>query len=60
MKTCLTSVQPREWIERYVNLTHLTIEPTGGGHFPAQNRPNEWVADVRKFFSSLGGDLVTR
>ncbi|KAK7413163.1 hypothetical protein QQX98_007942, partial [Neonectria punicea] len=45
---------PRDWIERIVNLTYLSIHEEGG-HFPANNEPELWVQDVQEFFTGLVG-----
>ncbi|CAM1510987.1 Fc.00g085000.m01.CDS01 [Cosmosporella sp. VM-42] len=43
---------PREWMERIVNIVYVA-EHEEGGHFPANNVPDLWVQDVRKFFGGL-------
>ncbi|KAH7050014.1 Alpha/Beta hydrolase protein [Macrophomina phaseolina] len=43
---------PRTWLERHVNLTHLSTFDYGG-HFPAETRPETWLRDVQQFFGSL-------
>lgn len=42
----------RKWAEPYFNIVRWT-EFDGGGHFPAMERPREFVEDVRAFFAPL-------
>jgi microsomal epoxide hydrolase len=48
-----TVKSPRAWAERAWDLRHWTEMPRGG-HFPALEAPELLVADVRRFFRSLG------
>lgn len=41
---------PREWVERVYNCVHRVDRDTGG-HFLAMERPDEFTAHVREFFS---------
>ncbi|KAG4276043.1 hypothetical protein FPRO04_14299 [Fusarium proliferatum] len=43
---------PRSWIERSANVVYFARHPSGG-HFPAVYHPEEWVQDIRNFFSGL-------
>jgi microsomal epoxide hydrolase len=43
---------PRSLVERHVNVTQWT-DFTEGGHFAALERPDDLVADIRKFARSL-------
>ncbi|KAJ9419790.1 hypothetical protein FOXG_06960 [Fusarium oxysporum f. sp. lycopersici 4287] len=43
---------PRSWTERSANVVYFARHPSGG-HFPAISHPEEWVQDVRNFFSGL-------
>ncbi|HWD06575.1 MAG TPA: alpha/beta hydrolase [Amycolatopsis sp.] len=45
---------PEEWVRRSYNLTRFT-EFGKGGHFPALERPEDLVADIREFFRPLRG-----
>jgi len=45
-------MQPKNWLERHVNLVHLTTYDKGG-HFPAETRTEVWLKDIRAFFSKL-------
>jgi pimeloyl-ACP methyl ester carboxylesterase len=44
---------PREWVERQLTDLRLWREHDRGGHFPAMERPDALVADVRGFFRPL-------
>lgn len=44
--------QPEDWMERIVNLTFVSRHEAGG-HFPAQNLPEDYVGDLRDFFGGL-------
>ena len=43
---------PRGMVERHVNVVHWT-DFAEGGHFAALERPNDLVADIRKFAATL-------
>jgi epoxide hydrolase len=43
---------PRAWLEPVFNIVHWT-DMSSGGHFPALERPEWLVNDMRKFFASL-------
>ena len=43
---------PRPWVEGRYDVVHWA-EPARGGHFAAMEVPEEFVADVRVFFSPL-------
>jgi pimeloyl-ACP methyl ester carboxylesterase len=43
---------PREWLEPAYQIVHWTDMPSGG-HFPALERPDSLVRDIRKFFGSV-------
>ncbi|QIS11608.1 alpha/beta fold hydrolase [Nocardia arthritidis] len=43
---------PREWLERGCNLQRYTELPRGG-HFPAMERPELLVEEIRAFFRPL-------
>ncbi|MGH7961060.1 MAG: alpha/beta fold hydrolase, partial [Candidatus Binatia bacterium] len=45
-------LMPRKWIERYANLKHLTVMPSGG-HFAPMEEPQLLVEDIRAFFRPL-------
>lgn len=49
---CSNNLQPRDWLERSVNLVYLS-QHEHGGHFPANNVPMEWTEEVRTFFTGL-------
>lgn len=40
---------PRQWVERYYNLTRWTPMPVGG-HFAAMEEPAALVDEIRAFF----------
>lgn len=41
---------PQSWVKRAYNIVHRT-DMASGGHFAAMERPDELVADIRKFFA---------
>ena len=41
---------PQSWVERAYNVVHRS-DMESGGHFAAMERPDELVADMRKFFA---------
>src|SRR5262245_51492978 len=43
---------PRAWAERYYDITHWSVFPSGG-HFAAMERPAELAGDLREFFRSV-------
>jgi microsomal epoxide hydrolase len=43
---------PRTWAERYYDIRHWTVFPSGG-HFAAMERPAELAADLREFFRAF-------
>lgn len=43
---------PRSWVERRYNVTRWAVMPRGG-HFPAMEQPELFVADVREFFRTV-------
>jgi pimeloyl-ACP methyl ester carboxylesterase len=43
---------PRQWAERYYNLQHWTVMPSGG-HFAPMEEPQALSADITKFFRTL-------
>ncbi|WKT42079.1 Alpha/Beta hydrolase fold [Fusarium oxysporum f. sp. vasinfectum] len=43
---------PKSFLERHVNLVHLTTYDKGG-HFPTETHPDAWLSDIRQFFSKL-------
>ena len=45
-------LMPRKWAERYYNLTHWTLQPSGG-HFAPMEEPQLLVEDIRAFFRPL-------
>jgi microsomal epoxide hydrolase len=45
-------VPPREWAERFFNVQHWTLMPSGG-HFAAMEEPELLVRDIRKYFRPL-------
>jgi pimeloyl-ACP methyl ester carboxylesterase len=45
-------LMPRKWVERYYNLKHWTVMPSGG-HFAPMEEPQLLVEDIRKFFRTL-------
>jgi pimeloyl-ACP methyl ester carboxylesterase len=45
-------IQPRAWMEKYYNLTHLTYMDAGG-HFAPAEQPEALVKDIRDFFRPL-------
>jgi pimeloyl-ACP methyl ester carboxylesterase len=46
---------PRSWAERLYSITHWNEMPAGG-HFPALEQPELFVADLRAFFRQLRAD----
>jgi pimeloyl-ACP methyl ester carboxylesterase len=46
---------PRSWAERLYFITHWNEMPAGG-HFPALEQPELFVADLRAFFRQLRAD----
>ena len=48
----LLSWPPRTYVDRLYNVTQWT-EFDHGGHFAAMERPDDLIADVRKFARSL-------
>lgn len=46
----LTVHQPRSWVERAANVVYYKKHDCGG-HYPAWNMPDQWLADVQEFFS---------
>ncbi len=45
-------LMPRKWTERYYNLKHWTVMPSGG-HFAPMEEPKLLVDDIRAFFRKL-------
>lgn len=41
---------PRSWVERAANVVYYKKHDCGG-HYPAWNMPDQWLADVQEFFS---------
>jgi microsomal epoxide hydrolase len=46
------SYPPRSWVEAAYNVVRWST-PARGGHFAAMEAPEEFVGDVRAFFSGL-------
>jgi hypothetical protein len=44
--------KPREWADRLVKVAYFKRHESGG-HFPAVNEPENYVADIVEFFSGL-------
>lgn len=45
---------PRSWLEPAFEIVHWT-DLKSGGHFPALERPESLINDIRKFFKTVGG-----
>ena len=43
---------PREWAQRFYNVTRYTVAKRGG-HFPALEVPQDYIADLRAAFASV-------
>ncbi len=43
---------PKSWVEKHFNLVQWT-EISGGGHFTAMEKPEQFVEDIRQFFRPL-------
>ena len=41
-------MMPRSFAERHYNVV-VWSEPTVGGHFPSEEKPDTFVADIRAF-----------
>jgi pimeloyl-ACP methyl ester carboxylesterase len=45
-------LMPRKWAEKYYNLKHWTVMPSGG-HFASMEEPERLVDEIRAFFRPL-------